>query len=156
MGRLFDAVSCMLGLCSFNKYEGECAIILENYAYIAIKNRIEPYRLKFDIEENNMDPAPVLSGIIEGIRKGVGIEALALGFHLAVSEAVLNICRNIRQERGINICALSGGVFQNSVLTGLCRERLEAFGFRVCLNRLVPPNDGGIALGQAFVFLRNQ
>ena len=75
--------------------------------------------------------------------------ALARMFHEVLSQMVLEGCRHIRREDDISTAALTGGVFQNTLLLELCRNKLEHDGFRVLTHSLVPPNDGGIALGQA-------
>ncbi len=77
--------------------------------------------------------------------------ALAAGFHSAVADLIGELARRERQESGIDVVALTGGVFQNVILVGLARRALERDGFSVLTHRLVPPNDGGLALGQAAV-----
>lgn len=152
MGRLFDAVSCFLGLGNENRYEGECAIMLENSAFLALKNKKEPYPLHFDVINGKniiIDPKPLLTELAEAKQTDTG--CLALGFHFALANAVLEACKMIRQKQGIKKVALSGGVFQNAVLLSKCRELLNNNGFKVFVNEQVPPNDGGIALGQAFI-----
>lgn len=152
MGRLFDAVSCFLGLGNENRYEGECAILLENSAFLALKNKKEPYPLHFDVINGKniiIDPKPLLKELAEAKQTDIG--SLALGFHFALANTVLEVCKMIRQKQGIEKVALSGGVFQNAVLLSKCRELLNNNGFKVFVNEQVPPNDGGIALGQAFI-----
>jgi hydrogenase maturation protein HypF len=74
---------------------------------------------------------------------------LASDFHRGLSEMLVAACETLRAKRSMNTVALSGGVFQNKYLTQLTAEKLEKRGFDVLLHRLIPPNDGGIALGQA-------
>jgi hydrogenase maturation protein HypF len=125
MGRLFDAVASLLGIRHVNRYEGECASMLENAAYRAQKAKSEA-----DASE---------------------AERLALAFHLRVAEAVRDQCRVARELCGSDIVCISGGVFQNKILTEEVLRLLRADGFRVYYNELVPPNDGGIALGQNYI-----
>jgi len=122
MGRLFDAVASLLGIAHINRYEGECAISLENSAYYASK---EPG------QNEAWD--------------------LALKFHGNVAGMILTECRKIREERNIDEVALSGGVFQNKVLMEQTLELLRKENFNVYYNIVVPANDGGIALGQNMI-----
>lgn len=155
MGRLFDAVSAILKLKSENTYEGECAIALENAAADAEKNGVAPYSLQFSIlygaGETTIDGLGMIRNIEDAAEKGVSCGALALGFHLAIVQAVCAVCADIRLTSGENAVALSGGVFSNLLLTQHCAEGLENAGFQVYLNAAVPTNDGGISLGQAWL-----
>ncbi len=120
MGRLFDAVSALLGIKEYNDYEGQCAIMLEDAAA----------RCKTEAEK------------------------LAYDFHMQVAEAVLDCCTAVRDKTGINKAALSGGVFQNRILTEKCLKLLRDNGFEVYCNISVSPNDGGIALGQSYIGMK--
>jgi hydrogenase maturation protein HypF len=122
MGRLFDAVSSLLGICHENNYEGECAILLEDAAAKAMKNP----------GQNREDD-------------------LALKFHKQVAEAVLARCVKIREKTDIGKVALTGGVFQNRIFMEKTLELLRNEGFDVYYNISVSPNDGGIALGQNYI-----
>lgn len=122
MGRLFDAVSSLLGVCQENSYEGECAILLEDAAARALNN--------------------------PGIN---GIDDAALIFHARVAEMIYDRCVRIRDEYGIEKVALTGGVFQNKILMEKALELLRGAGFDVYYNISVSPNDGGIALGQNYI-----
>lgn len=156
MGRLFDGVSALLGICRESRYEAEAAILLEQEARKALINGIEPAGLEFGIRiEEGMyllDPAPLFLGLVRlKERKETG--ALALGFHYAVSEAVLCLCKEIKEKQNINDIALSGGVFANTLLLEKITELLTENGFRVYRNEAVPPGDGCISLGQTFIGL---
>ena len=103
-------------------------------------------------EDNNFIKLNTLNyaaNIAERRLNGENIGALAYEFHAVLADMVTAACIKAREKTNINICALSGGVFQNRLLVRLCRERLENNGFNIILHSLVPPNDGGIALGQA-------
>ncbi|MCL2112197.1 MAG: Sua5/YciO/YrdC/YwlC family protein [Clostridiales bacterium] len=126
MGRLFDAVAALLGIHYENRYEGECAIMLENAAHRAVEK-----------ERDGEMPTEQ--------------ERLALAFHMGVAQAVLGQCRRARDERSINVACLSGGVFQNKLLMEEALRLLREDGFDVYCNIQAPPNDGGIALGQNYV-----
>jgi hydrogenase maturation protein HypF len=100
------------------------------------------------------DPAPVLEGIAADVRAGVPAGATALRFHRSVAALVLRVCRIARERHRLGTVALSGGVFANSLLSADCARRLRADGFTVLRHRLVPPNDGGLALGQLMIAAR--
>lgn len=91
----------------------------------------------------------LVRGIVKKRLSGIDTGLLAYEFHVRLAEMIAAACRKVRDRRKRNICALSGGVFQNRLLTELCVKQLRADGFRVLLHSMVPPNDGGIALGQA-------
>ncbi len=140
MGRLFDAVSSMLGICRYNTYEGKCATLLEIKASGAKK----PYPLTLPLIDNIWDTTSLIAQIFSA--KGNTSE-IALGFHYAIANAVVEVC----QQTKIKNIALSGGVFMNRILTELCIDKLCKKGYNVYINRQVPTNDGGIALGQAYI-----
>ena len=162
MGRLFDAMSALLGIREYNSYEGECAIALENAAARAIEKNAAPPELYFPIREEEeillADRTEIIRKIFRETREAKTwykeeerAEALALSFHEAVSCMVLEMCRRIRERFHEDKVALSGGVFANVILQERCRSLLEEQGFRVYVNEQVPGNDGGIALGQAWL-----
>ncbi|WP_314173747.1 carbamoyltransferase HypF [Streptomyces winkii] len=100
------------------------------------------------------DPAPVLAGIVADVRAGVPAGATAARFHRSVAGLVLRVCRIARERHRLGTVALSGGVFANSLLSGACARLLSEDGFTVLRHRLVPPNDGGLALGQLMIAAR--
>ena len=177
MGRLFDAVSALLGIRDFNSYEGECAIALENAAWKERKRREErpenggrerelPLELPFPIREEGKRLIADRRTLVEALLRELSEEgecgikperaqALALAFHEALARMVLAMCRRLRERTGIRQIALSGGVFANVLLQERCRALLEADGFSVYVNEQVPGNDGGICLGQAWIALRD-
>lgn len=156
MGRLFDAVSAILGICSKSSFEGEAATLLEKSAQIAKETGIAVPKLSFSVEEKDgmilIDALPVIRQLAE-MRKQSGQGVLALAFHEAVTDMAVQVCLKIREKNRISTVAISGGVFQNSILNaGICKT-LCAEGFTVYSNRDVPSNDGGISLGQIFIGL---
>ena len=155
MGRLFDAVSAVLGIRFENTYEGECAVALENEAAKADTRGVSPFPLRFEISERDgcfeIDQAGLLREIYRAAQSGADRGALALGFHHAAADMTVEVCRNIRRKTGENNIALSGGVFTNLLLTRDCLEKLRQEGFHVFINSAVPANDGGICLGQAYI-----
>ncbi len=158
IGRLFDAVSAYLGVCQYSRFEAECAQELENLAAQAIEAGIAPVWMAFGISDENgmlqLDAKPLWETL--HAQRFADKRALSLGFHQAVAEGVIDICQRLRHDTGITCVALSGGVFQNEVLFESTAEGLEQDGFTVYTNEAVPQNDGGIALGQAFVALYQQ
>ena len=105
------------------------------------------------LHENNtleLDYKPLIISIMNGIRNGESRDRLAYMFHEYLAHGMCRIAFETREKTGVNIVALSGGCFQNLLLLKLCREKLASEGFRVLTHSLVPPNDGGIGLGQAF------
>jgi hydrogenase maturation protein HypF len=157
MGRLFDAVSAIMGICTYNRFEGECAIDLENLAAEALQLSIRPAPLAFDVAKKEdmlvADASPVIVRLVK--MQEADPRALALGFHRAVMDMALEMCGKMRDHTGICGVALSGGTFQNSVLLSGLTQGLKAAGFSVYINESVPPNDGGIALGQAYIGLKH-
>ena len=152
MGRLFDAVSSLVGLRHVVSYEAQAAIELEVVAAADLRAPncgVDRYR--FDAGAEEIDPAPVLRAIVGDLRRGVDVGAIALGFHAAVARLAADAADRVRHATGLARVALSGGVFQNVLLTRLTRAALVERGFVVLTHRLVPPNDGGLALGQLAV-----
>ncbi len=144
-GRLFDAVSALAGLRQAVNYEAQAAIELE----MAVDPGVDE-GYSFGLEEE-IDPVPCLRAVVDDVRGGVGIGVVAARFHNGLAEMIAQVCKRLGQESGLNEVALSGGVFQNVALLGRAVPMLEAAGFTVYTHRLVPPNDGGVSLGQAAV-----
>jgi len=154
-GRLFDAVAALLGVRGIISYEGQAAIELEALAEEGRPCRGYPVRVSARDGLWEVDWAPLIAALLEDLAGGVAAADMAASFHAAVVGAAVAVCGRLRDETGIGRVALSGGVFQNRLLTeGLC-SRLETAGFTVHTHRLVPPNDGGLALGQAIIAGRN-
>jgi hydrogenase maturation protein HypF len=147
MGRLFDAVAALLGVVRTVTYEGQAAIELEA---LCSRVRVESgYPVIFGRAE--FDVAPMWLALLEGWRAGVELAVIAARFHLTVAEIILHYSRKAREEFRIETVGLTGGVFQNVYLLRLASQILSSEGFEVLTHRLVPPNDGGIALGQAAI-----
>jgi hydrogenase maturation protein HypF len=155
MGRLFDAVSALLGVKEVNSFEGECAIALENLAWRALEAGTDPYPLRFELREADgmifAGQVKLAGEVMDAAREGADKSAVALGFHRAAARMVKEVCCLLREQTGIRIAALSGGVFANRLLLEDVIARLEKSGFDVYVNEQVPMNDGGTALGQAFI-----
>ncbi|MBB3606326.1 hydrogenase maturation protein HypF [Mycolicibacterium sp. BK556] len=146
MGRLFDAVASLLGVCQEVSYEGQAAVELEHVA-----RRGTPSALDFSVADGVLDPAPVIRGIVEGLRNGTPVADLAAGFHLAVIRATTVVATECARAAGISAIGLTGGVFANQLLLQGLRLALTESGLEVLSHRIVPCNDGGLALGQAAI-----
>ncbi len=147
-GRLFDAVAAMLGLCDVSSYEAQAAIRLEA---VADQNIREAYPFEIETSGRPWQVRFDFGALLDDKRAGAPVGVIAGKFHNAVAAAVVRVCRYLRGQRDINRVALSGGVFQNALLLRRAVEGLRAQRFEVFTNQLVPPNDGGLSLGQAAV-----
>ncbi|MFC2316074.1 MAG: carbamoyltransferase HypF, partial [Selenomonas massiliensis] len=149
-GRLFDAAAALLGVCRVNTYEGQAAIGLELLARRARREGIVlPYRVNRAAEPMILDFVPVLRALADGAEGLLDEERAgrALDFHVTMAAAVAEMLGVLAARTGLRTVALAGGVFQNALLLEQLLKRLG--DFRVLLPHLVPPNDGGIAYGQA-------
>jgi hydrogenase maturation protein HypF len=151
MGRLFDAVAALAGVRQTVDYEAQAAIELEG---LSRGRDCGARTYAFDIVSGDptlVDPTPVLRGVIDDQRAAVAPGVIGARFHRAVADLVVQLAELETKASGERIVALSGGVFQNALLLGLTLSGLHAKGFEVITHRRVPPNDGGIALGQLLV-----
>jgi len=150
MGRLFDAVASLLGVRHRISYEAQAAIELEILAAQSCDAAVELAELAMPVDASGIiDHRPMIRALAAEVLAGTPAAVLARAFHLAVADAVAASAARAARERGGRTVGLTGGVFQNVLLTELCRTRLEALAFEVLTHHLVPPNDGGLALGQA-------
>jgi hydrogenase maturation protein HypF len=152
-GRLFDAVSAILGVRDAVNYEGQAAVELEQLADPA-----EAAAYPARVGGAGNDGALLLVGgrdlvraVVEDLDAGVPAPLIAARFHNGLAEATVAACQAVRDATGLEAVALSGGVFQNLLLLTRTVARLELEGFRVLVHSRVPPNDAGISLGQAAV-----
>lgn len=150
IGRLFDAVASILDLRHVITYEAQAAIELEIAAATAADDGADPYRFATG-DGPVADQGPVLQAIVDDLAAGVDVGLVALRFHRAVAALVATLADRERRRTGIDLVALTGGVFQNALLTELCLDALADQPVRVLTHSLVPPNDGGLALGQAYI-----
>ena len=148
-GRLFDAVASIMGLRHEVNYEGQAAIELE----MAVREGIsESY--PFEIGASSpweIDMRPAIERLVLDIQMKVSVNSMAAKFHNTIVAVIVVICRRLRETDGLNLVCLSGGTFQNGYLLERLVPALRSSAFEVYLNRQVPNNDGGIALGQAAV-----
>ncbi|WP_241010635.1 carbamoyltransferase HypF [Mycobacterium camsae] len=149
MGRLFDAVASLLGVCQDVTYEGQAAVELE---HLARRGRAVP--LEFAVATGVLDPVPLIVGLVRGLRRGTPAADLAAGFHAAVIAATVQAVG--QAAAGIGTVGLTGGVFVNRLLREGLRNKLTDMGFEVLTHAVLPCNDGGLALGQAVIAAQRQ
>ena len=149
-GRLFDAVAAALNICRQRTYEGQPALELE---MAAAELADDYYPLKLDHQNGHLvlDTISLFRQSVADFFQGTPADRVAARFHESLARACEDVCIAQRQKSGLNLVALSGGVWQNARLFSRCWHRLQQAGFEVLHHRQVPPNDGGIALGQAAV-----
>jgi hydrogenase maturation protein HypF len=149
-GRLFDAVAALLGIREVASYEGQAAMELEALAERGSNPSSYPYLISGG-ECHTVDFAPMFAAICDDVAAGRDSAGIARSFHHSLARVVCEVCELIREERGEKRVVLSGGLFQNRLLTEEVSVLLNHAGLDVYCHRLVPPNDGGIALGQAVI-----
>ena len=151
VGRLFDAVAALIGVRNRVSYEGQAALELEmlidadggeengySFALVAAAGPLQ------------IDVAPMIRAIVSDLQAGVSQGRISQRFHNGLAQMVVALCQQINADQGLPV-ALSGGVFLNRYLTEKAAALLRQAGFEVLLHRQVPPNDGGLALGQAAI-----
>lgn len=155
MGRLFDAVASLTGLCHQPSFEGQAAMAVE---FAAERGQADERGFMagypLDLAESAapgasrvVDWRPMVSAMLDDLRRGCSPEQIAARFHAGLAAGVVRVA----QAAGLPRVVLTGGCFQNGLLLSLARRRLEEAGFAVYSHSLVPPNDGGLSLGQAVV-----
>jgi hydrogenase maturation protein HypF len=150
-GRLFDAVAALLGGRQRVSYEAQAAIELEALARTVDRLDAPRYDGCITTDGGVLDPAPLIAALLADLDSGVDRALIAAGFHEAFGRATVALASNIADELGIDAVALTGGVFQNARLTDVVESGLRSNGFDVLVHSLIPPNDGGISIGQAAI-----
>ncbi|MGP3689949.1 carbamoyltransferase HypF [Streptomyces sp. IBSNAI002] len=159
MGRLFDAVSSLAGVCHRSGYEAQAAIELENAALTGPADDGPGPGYAFALRPPPdgaagavaADPAPVLAAVVADVRAGTDPARIAHRFHTAVAGLVGELCVLARERHGPDTVALTGGVFANTLLSSACARVLRERDFTVLRHSRIPPNDGGLSLGQLMV-----
>lgn len=147
-GRLFDAVSSLLGIRHETSYEGQAAIELE----MAATGSASAYPFAIGAGEPfEIDLRPLIEAIVGDFTAGAAPGQISARFHFTLAQAIVQCCQRIRKSAGLMRVCLSGGTFQNLRLLGHATAELRAAGFQVFVHRRVPANDGGLALGQAVI-----
>ncbi|MEN8098389.1 MAG: carbamoyltransferase HypF, partial [Chloroflexota bacterium] len=160
-GRLFDAVASIMNVRQTVTYEAQAAIEFEMIAGVhsrsdrrdSLKWLDDPYPVVIDDNNGHLvvNLAPLLQAVASDAMDSVALPTVSRRFHATIARVVLDICERLKTSEELNLVALSGGCFQNRLLLHLTHHALVESGFDVLLHRQVPPNDGGIALGQAAV-----
>ena len=162
IGRLFDAVSAILEICTENTFEGECPSKLqaaaENYEK-SHKTENDARELFYHIDNKDgvfiADTDRLIADIITLKKDRIDVAKIAYEFHLAIADMCKAMCDKILRDTGINKIAISGGSAYNALLLRLLLPELEEAGYEVYINEKVPSGDGGLALGQAYIMAIN-
>jgi len=155
MGRLFDAVASFTGLCHKTSFEGQAAMAVQFAAEQEVEAggvTVEGYPMDLMPSHGSdtkwfLDWCPMVSAMLDDLRRGTNPDKIATRFHAGLAAATVHVA----QAAGLPHVVLTGGCFQNRLLLSLVRRRLEEAGFTVYSHTLVPPNDGGLSLGQAVI-----
>ncbi len=150
MGRLFDAVSALTGLRDRVNYEGQAAIELEMLVEDKEKGSY-PFEISSQEKIILIDPKAIIASVVSDLINHERKEVIAARFHNTIARVILQTCKKIREKQSLNEVALSGGVFQNVYLLEKTCDLLTKTEFSVYTHHQVPPNDGGISLGQAVI-----
>jgi hydrogenase maturation protein HypF len=154
MGRLFDAIAALAGVRDRVSYEGQAAMELEWLAEEVPPDRTYPFAFGSPRQGQTpeaplvVDTRPLIRAVTAEAANGAPAARIARRFHSTLVDLIAEVCYRLRQTTGLNVVVLSGGVFLNVLLTREVSARLRGDGFRVHRHRLVPPNDGGLSLGQ--------
>jgi len=154
IGRLFDAVASLTGLCHKTSFEGQAAMAVQFSAEQEYEDGMKREGYPMDLGPSHspatkwvIDWRPMISALLEDVRRGSNPDKITIRFHAALAAVTVRIA----QAAGLPRVVLTGGCFQNRLLLSLLRTSLEKAGFTVYSHALVPPNDGGLSLGQAVV-----
>jgi hydrogenase maturation protein HypF len=150
-GRLFDALAAALDICRQRTYEGQPALELEMAAEEGEAGADGCYAVRVEARDGRLvlDSVDLFCQAVADFWQGSSKGQVAARFHTALAQGIGQLCVAAREQTGLHLVALSGGVWQNGLLLGQTVAVLQAAGFEVLTHRLVPPNDGGLALGQA-------
>jgi hydrogenase maturation protein HypF len=150
-GRLFDAVSALLGVRGEIDYEAQAAIELEMLAASTMDKEAYPFVINSEDEVGLVRLGKLWSSLVSDVKDKLSPSLISLKFHNTIAGITAEMCQLIAKDSKIKRVALSGGVFQNRLLLKLTIAALQKEGFGVLTHRLVPPNDGGVSLGQAVI-----
>jgi hydrogenase maturation protein HypF len=151
VGRLFDAVAALAGVRQVVDFEAQAAMELE-----ALARGVDPGEGAYPFpvsagSPRTADPRPLVRAVAADVRAGVPVAVVAARFHAALAGVVRELARAACRETGVSVVGLTGGVFQNALLLSAVTAALSDDGLTVLRHRLVPPNDGGLSLGQVVV-----
>jgi len=156
VGRLFDAVAALLGLRARVTYEGQAAIELEALARSVSRESAQAYPSEIaeaasphDVDV--LDPSPLVAAVLTELDRGTDRAVIAAGFHEGLGRATAALAARLARRHDLDTIALSGGVFQNVRFSDIVEDALVAEGLTVLTHESLPPNDGGISVGQAAI-----
>ena len=153
MGRLFDAVAALVTRRTRVTYEGQAAIELEALADRGDHRAARAYPVAHAEHDGIriLDPAPLVRAVLEDLQRGTPTELIAAAVHRGIADVTVAVAATLAADHGLDTVAVTGGVFQNSLLTSMVEAGLRERGLQVLVHRQVPPNDGGISIGQAAI-----
>jgi hydrogenase maturation protein HypF len=155
VGRLFDAVAVLLGGRRRVSYEAQAAIELEALARTVARSEAPAYEATVDVTRAGglavLDPAPLVARVVDERVRGTPSAVIAAGFHEAIGRAAAALAADLARDHGLDTVVLTGGAFQNARLTEVVEGALAGSGLAVLVHEEVPPNDGGISVGQAAI-----
>ncbi|MCX6344446.1 MAG: carbamoyltransferase HypF [Armatimonadetes bacterium] len=149
-GRFFDAISAAIGICAERSFEGQPAIELE-MAADEHEQGSYPYSIDFNAGRLVLNAIPTFKAAVEERLAGIAPATIAAKCHNSVIEMLACACEKLREREGINLIALSGGVFQNAIIHSGLKDKLQTMGFEVLIHKKMPPNDACISLGQVAI-----
>jgi hydrogenase maturation protein HypF len=150
-GRLFDAAASIAGVRDEASYEGQAAVELEWLTSGAAPDTAYPFEVDFPEDAKKpgiVDTRPLIRAAAADAGRGVEAAVISRRFHAGVVAIVMEVCCRVAKQTGLHVVVLSGGVFMNALLASELQRSLTDSGLRVYRHRLVPPNDGGLSLGQ--------
>ncbi|GMQ55871.1 carbamoyltransferase HypF [Vallitalea sediminicola] len=150
MGRFFDGISSLIGLCNHNIYDGEAAIMLENNIAPDV-TKLYDYVIESLNNKWLIDYEKIVIGIINDLEQGISRDIISSKFHNTIIDFTVKMVEELHRILGIKDVVLSGGVFQNTYLLSGIYKKLKGSGFNTYFNEIVPINDGGVSLGQIAV-----
>jgi len=153
-GRLFDAVSALMGLCLVSQFEGQAAMLLEQQAWLADDDGADgryPVTIEWLDDQAIITSTAMVAGLLTDLAQGIPVPVMALAFHLWLVKALVQSLLRLRDTTGLDQVVLAGGCMQNKLLFERLCQSLRSHGFTVHAGELVPMNDGGLALGQAYI-----
>ncbi|MFN4133128.1 MAG: carbamoyltransferase HypF, partial [Candidatus Hadarchaeales archaeon] len=151
-GRVLDAVSFILGICSKRTYEGEPAMKLEAVGRNGNPRAagIHP-KLRTINGVEVLDTSELILDVLDAVKRGISRADVAAGAQWALADGLAQIAARVAESDGIKPVGVSGGVFCNDLMTAAARERINSEGLKFIMHKEVPPGDGGISLGQVYV-----
>jgi hydrogenase maturation protein HypF len=153
VGRLFDAVAALVGLHPRLTYEAQAAIALESAAVGVPIGDGAGYEVAVEPDDEGviLDPGPLVARVVSEREAGTPVPVIAAGFHDGLGRSSGRVAADLARTYGLDTVALSGGVFQNARLSQVVERTCRDAGLRVLVHHQIPPNDGGISIGQAAV-----